>query len=55
VWPALAAFSEVSHSRGKLCDGNHLSLEAYVVSRESVNARRSGLCMTLRAEACGID
>ncbi len=44
-----------SHDPRKLCDGNRLSGEPYVVSRESVNAACAGLCMTLRASGRGID
>jgi hypothetical protein len=44
-----------SHETRKLCDGNHLPAEAYVVSPESVNGARAGLCMTANASRRGID
>jgi transketolase len=38
-----------------VCDGNHLSKEAYVVSRENVNVAARRLCMTTAAGRRGID
>jgi hypothetical protein len=44
-----------SHETRKLCEGNHLPAEAYVVSPESVNGASAGLCMTAKAGRGGID
>jgi hypothetical protein len=50
MWPSAAAIAPLHETR-KLCDGNHLRKELYVVSRESVNGAHFGLCMTWNAPA----